>query len=222
MKSTMKQLVALLACLPAVALAEAEGDKSVAEQKLDEVVKAIPIQRVPTTPAQREEQRKKGLPVMTIKGQPGYMYRDILQAHVADTYGPLVASPTLSIPQENPDVYGCVTISFEIRPDGKTDAFEVVKSESDPAGMFDEYALRAVFETEYEPRKAPAAKAAADAAAPQAAAPPPSAAKRYERSIWFLVARPPRAAFSKVNEAVENSRNRRREELRQACEEQAT
>lgn len=219
--STMRKMVTLLACLPVAVLAEPEGDQSVAEQKLSQVVKAIPIQRVPTTPAQREAQRKQGLPVMTVKGQPGYMYRDFLQATMADTFGG-VSSPTLKIPQENPDVYGCVTVSFEIRPDGKTDGFEVVKSESDPAGMFDEHALRAVFETEYEPAKgdaAGAAKAAEPAAAPDAAAAKP---KRYERSIWFLVARPPRAAFSKVNEAVENSRNRRREELRVACEERAT
>jgi TonB family protein len=87
-------------------------------------------------------------------------------------------------------------VSYDVRPDGKTDGFEIEKS--DPAGVFDKAALRAVLATEYEP----------------AAGPRP----RQRRSLWFIVARPPRSEFSKVNDIVEEQRNKRREEQRVACE----
>lgn len=231
---TMNTVVLLLAFLPATVLGQSD-DKSVTELNLEDAIKSIPIQRVPTTPEQREQQRKLGHPVMLVKGRPGYLYRDYLQAQVADTWL-RPATPAMRMPQDNPDVYGCVTVSFEIRPDGKTDAFEVMKSE--PPGMFDEHALRAVFATEYEPNRERTAQAREKEAGEVAGgaergtgkgvkgtdqggeqtAPAADAPTRYERSIWFLVARPPRAEFSRVNKVVEDARNRRREELREACE----
>ena len=206
-KRMMVLLVALLASASAAAqsgstVTGTQDDRSVAELELDKVIASIPIHRVPTTPEIRRKQQSKGERVLLVEGRPGYLYRDFLQASVRSGPANMAQSPILRTPQENPDVYGCVTVSFEIRPDGKTDGFEVVKSE--PAGVFDKQALRAVFSTEYEP--------VAEG----------SARPRHERSIWFLVARPPRSEFSKANKAIEDSRNRRREELREACEGPAT
>jgi TonB family protein len=210
-------LAALLAPLPVVTQAAEEGsaaqaedrsiteDQGVTEFKLDQVIESIPIHRVPTSTAQRKKQQAAGQRVMLVEGRPGYKYRDFLRASVAAGPQQSVSTPMLRQPQDNPDVYGCVTVSFEIRPDGKTDAFEIEKSE--PAGLFDKQALRAVYQTEYQPL------AAGEVA---------TARQRHERSIWFLVARPPRSEFSKLNEAVEDSRNRRREELRTECEGPAT
>lgn len=189
-------LLVVLIALPGSAAAEATSET------LEKLIEATPIYRVPTTPTMRDQQRAAGARVMLVEGRPGYVYRDFLHATVPISgVGVGAASrPIIHQPQENPDVHGCVTVSFQIRPDGKTDAFEIVKSE--PKGLFDKPALRAVFATEYE--------TAADAAA--------AADVRHERSIWFLVARPQRSEFSKVNEVVEESRNRRREEQRMACE----
>lgn len=202
MKLSTLILAVALAGNHAAAAEDKDKDKSVAEGKLDELIENIPVNRVPTTPEFRKKQRSAGQRVMLFEGKPGYMYRDYLQANISGLLpGPV--SPILRIPQENPDVPGCVTVSFEIRPDGKTDAFEIVKSE--PAGKFDRAALRVMYATEYEP-------------APAAGPTDTVTAVRQQRSIWFLVARSQRADFSKVNQAVEESRNRRREQLRAACE----
>jgi TonB family protein len=203
--STLILAVALaLAWQPADAADEGK-DKSVAEGKLEDLIDSIPVNRVPTTTDSRKKQRSAGQRVMLVEGRPGYLYRDYLQANISGLMpGPV--SPILRIPQENPDVPGCVTVTFEIRPDGKTDAFEIVKSE--PPGVFDQAALRVLYATEYEPRAAGSSET--------------PAAVRHQRSIWFLIARARRAEFSKVNEAVEESRNRRREQLRAACEGEAS
>jgi TonB family protein len=182
-------------------------DRSVADRRLDEAIGRIPIKAVPTSTEARNEQRSRGERVMLIEGRPGYVYREILHANVLPSGTGAPGAPgalgrgVLSKPQENPDVYGCVTVSFDIRPDGKTDGFEVVKAE--PPRLFDKHALRAVYATEYEPL-------------PPGSAQAPS--PRQQRSIFFLVARPPRSEASNLNEAVEDSRNKRREEQRVACE----
>jgi len=185
-------LLTLLASCPAIA----QGGKelTIAERQLQNLIATIPIKTAETSPELREKLRSQGQPVMLVLGRPGYLYRDYVRASEQ-------SAPSLRIPQENPDVHGCVTVSFEIRPDGKTDGFEVAKS--DPAGMFDKHAVRAVYATEYEPSPAT-----------MKAGPAP----RHQRSIWFLVARPPRGEFSKLNDAVEDERNKRREVLRAACE----
>lgn len=189
-------LVLLLSGAAAVAAAAAEDDKSFGQRELEKAIESMPILKAPTTPEVREKQRAAGQRVMLVEAKPGYVYRDFAKFDIRE--GGRNAATT-DRPQENPDVYGCVTVSFDILPDGKTDGFEVVKAE--PAGLFDKHALRAVYATEYEPAAAGAAPAA-----------------RHQRSIFFLVARPPRSEISRVNEAVEDSRNKRREERRAACE----
>jgi TonB family protein len=194
MKMRAMLMVAALA-VPASAGAESST--------LEQLIESIPIHAVPSTPEMRKRQRDAGERVLLVEGRPSPIYRDFLTAMLPISGMSPVSAPVLHMPQENPDVNGCVTISFQIRADGKTDAFEVMKSE--PKGLFDKQALRAVHATEYE--------TAAEAGLTDAAA-----EVRHERSIWFLVARPPRAEFSKVNEVVERSRNRKREEQRAACE----
>lgn len=193
-----KGIVALLLGLGVAAAAPAQDteEKSFGQRELEKAIESMPILKAPTTPEVREKQRAAGQRVMLVEAKPGYVYRDFAKFDIRE--GGRNAATT-DRPQENPDVYGCVTVSFDIRPDGQTDGFEVVKAE--PAGLFDKHALRAVYATEYEPVAAGAAPAG-----------------RQQRSIFFLVARPPRSEISRVNEAVEDSRNKRREERRAACE----
>lgn len=193
--AAFSMLAASAAAAQAPAAPEGEG-RVAAGVKLEQAIASISISRVPTTDERRQKQRAAGQRVMLFEGMPGYVYRDILQGHLSSTPS-MVARPILSIPQENPDVYGCVTVSYDVRPDGKTDGFEIVKS--DPPGLFDRHALRAAYESEYEPA-------------------PGSPVVRVQRSIWFLVARPPRAEFSRLNDTVEAARNKEREARRVACE----
>lgn len=160
------------------------------ESAIKEGIDQIKIVAAPTSPQAREAMRRAGQPVMLVKASPGLVYRDYQHMRGAITRQ---ADTTV---QEVPDVQGCVVVSYDVLPDGKTDGFEIEKSE--PAGVFDKAALRAAFATEYEP----------------AAGPRP----RQQRAIWFIVARPPRQAFSKLNDSVEAERNRVREEQRKACE----
>ena len=196
--TTYRKAIALaLACGFALAAQAADKEeKSFGQRELEKAIESMPILQGQTTPEARARQRAAGQRVMLVEGKPGYVYRDFAKFDVRE--GGRNATTT-DRPQENPDVYGCVTVSFDIRPDGKTDGFEVVKAE--PAGLFEKHALRAVYATEYEPLAAGAAPAG-----------------RQQRSIFFLVARPPRSEISRVNEAVEDSRNKRREEQRAACE----
>lgn len=190
------------ACLTACSGAGTKGERCArecgerqltdTEREVQESIERIPIEAVKTLPATRERLRAAGRPVMTVEGRPGYLYWDLI--------GPeQLRNPAFRVPQDRPDVQGCVVVSFEIRPDGRTDKFEIV--ESDPPGVFDKAALRAAYATEYEP------------------APP---AARHQRALWFLVARPPRSDISRVNEVVEIERNKRREAQRAACEGKVT
>ena len=196
-----KRAMLMLAALAIPGLAAAET------KSIEDLVESIPIHAVPTTPEMRQQQRAAGARVLLVEGRPSPIYRDFLTATLPISGMSPYSAPILNMPQENPDVQGCVTVSFQVRADGKTDQFEVLKSE--PKGLFDKQALRAVHSTEYESATEAGLTEAATAAA---------VAVRHQRSIWFLVARPPRAEFSKVNEVVERSRNRRREEQRAACE----
>lgn len=150
----------------------------------------IKIVAAPTSPEARDAMRRAGQPVMLVKASPGLVYRDFQQLK-----GEIRRYADTTV-QEVPDVQGCVVVSYDVLPDGKTDGFEIEKSE--PAGVFDQAALRAAYATEYEP----------------AAGPRP----RQQRAIWFIVARPPRQDFSKLNDTVEAQRNRVREQQRAACE----
>jgi TonB family protein len=165
---------------------------STAEREYDikQDIDRVKIVTTPTTPEAREAMRRAGQPVMTVKASPALVYRDFQQLE-----GAIVRSAD-TIVHEVPDVQGCVVVSYDVLPDGKTDGFEIEKSE--PAGVFDKAALRTAYATEYEP----------------AAGPRP----RQQRAIWFIVARPPRGTISKLNDAIERQRNRTREEQRAACE----
>lgn len=160
------------------------------EHDLKQDIDRVKIVTAPTSPEARAAMRRAGQPVMTVKASPALMYRDFQQLQ-----GAIVRRADTTV-QEVPDVQGCVVVSYDVLPDGKTDGFEVVKSE--PAGVFDKAALRAAYATEYEP----------------AAGPRP----RQQRAIWFIIARPPRQEFSKLNDTVEEQRNRVREQQRAACE----
>lgn len=160
------------------------------ERDMKEEADRIPIEAVRTSDAAREAMRRAGQPVMVVQGAPAIMYRDYQRAV------PGANRSSLHVPQEVPDVQGCVIVSYDIRPDGKTDGFEI--DSSTPPGVFDRTALRAALATEYEPATAPR--------------------PRQRRALWFLIARPPRAELSRVNDMVEADRNRRREAQRAACE----
>lgn len=160
------------------------------ESEIEEQVHRIPITVANTSAEDRAAMRRDGRPVMLVKATPAPLYRDYQQLK-----GEIRRYADTTI-HEVPDVQGCVVVAYDVRPDGKTDGFEIEKS--DPAGVFDKAALRAALATEYEPAAAPGA--------------------RQRRALWFLVARPPRAAFSKLNDVVEEERNKRREEQRAACE----
>ena len=189
--------LALVGGFAVAAQAADKEEKSFGQRELERAIESMPILQGQTTSESRARQRAAGERVMLVEGKPGYVYRDFAKFDIRE--GGRNAATT-DRPQENPDVYGCVTVSFDIRPDGKTDGFEVIKAE--PAGLFDKHALRAVYATEYEPLAAGA----------------PAAFVRQQRSLFFLVARPPRSEISRVNEAVEASRNKHREEQRAACE----
>jgi len=163
------------------------------EEDIRQNIDRIKIVAAPTTPQARDAMRRAGQPVMTVKGSPGLVYRDF--RHVTGA----IRRQAEGTVQEVPDVQGCVVVSYDILPDGKTDGFAIEKSE--PAGVFDKAALRAAYATEYEP----------------AAGPRP----RQQRAMWFIVARPPRQEFSRFNESVEEQRNRVREQQRAACEDPA-
>jgi TonB family protein len=160
------------------------------ENAIKEDIDLIKIVSAPTSPEAREAMRRAGQPVMLVKASPALVYRDFGQLK-----GEIRRYADTTV-QEVPDVQGCVVVSYDVLPDGKTDGFEIEKSE--PAGVFDKAALRAAYATEYEPAA--------------------GARPRQQRAIWFIVARPPRQAFSKLNESVEKERNRVREEQRAACE----
>lgn len=181
--------LSLIGSLLLAACAAGPGELTSPERDMKEQVDLIPIEAVRTLEASREAMRRAGRPVMLVRGTPALLYRDYQQAE-----GTIRAR--LHVPQETPDVQGCVVVSYDVRPDGKTDGFEI--ESSTPPGVFDRAALRAALATEYEP----------------AAAPPP----RQRRALWFLIARPPRTQISRVNELVEADRNRRRDEQRAACE----
>lgn len=159
------------------------------EAEIKEDIDRIAILAESTSLESRAAARREGAPVMLVKGAPALLYRDYQRTEGA-------IRQRVHKVQEVPDVQGCVVVSYDVRPDGKTDGFKV--ESSDPAGVFDQAALRAVLITEYEPM----------------ATPPP----RQRRAIWFIVARPPRSEFSKLNETIEAERNKRREEQRAACE----
>lgn len=159
------------------------------ERDMKEQVDLIPIEAVRTSGESREAMRRAGKPVMLVRGTPALLYRDYQRPE-----GMIRAM--IHVPQEVPDVQGCVIVSYDVRPDGKTDGFEI--ESSTPPGVFDRAALRAALATEYEPPAAPL--------------------PRQRRALWFLIARPPRAEISRVNEVVEADRNRSREARRAACE----
>lgn len=160
------------------------------ERDMKEQVDRIPIELAQVPEEAREAQRRAGRPVMVVQGTPAIMYRDY-QRPVE-----WANRSSVHVPQEVPDMEGCVVVSYDVRPDGKTDGYEIERST--PPGVFDRAALRAALATEYEP---------ASAARP-----------RQRRALWFLIARPPRAELSRVNDMVEADRNRRREAQRAACE----
>lgn len=162
------------------------GDR---ERDIQQEIDRVPVQAVTTSAETRAAMRRDGRPVMLVRGTPALIYRDFQHAEGA-------IRQNVHRPQEVPDVQGCVIVSYDVRPDGKTDGFEIERS--DPKGVFDKAALRAALATEYEPTQVP----------------PP----RQRRALWFLVARPPRTEFSLTNEAVEAERNRKRDEQRAACE----
>jgi TonB family protein len=149
----------------------------------------IPIEAVKTSPAAREAMRQAGRPVMLVAGRPGYLYWDYVARDDVD-------QPGYKVPQEGTDVQGCVIVSYDIRPDGRTDGFEIDRST--PPGVFDKAALRAAYATEYEP--------------------PAAAVPRQRRALWFLIARSPRPEPSWMNESIEAEHNRRRDAQRAACE----
>jgi TonB family protein len=178
----------ILACVLLAACATADR---VAEREYDikQDIDRIPIQAAPTSPEARAAMRRDGQPVMLVKATPALLYRDYQR-----TEGSI--RQRVHYAQEVPDVQGCVVVSYDVRPDGKTDGFTVEKSE--PPGVFDRAALRAAVATEYEPATGPR--------------------PRQRRAVWFIVARPPRADFSKLNDTIEAERNRERDEQRAACE----
>jgi len=176
--------------------ARAESNPQFTEAELKqarEQLSRIPITAAKTTRELREQVRSQGRPVPLVQGKVGYIYWDYLVINEMQRLSTVL--------RETRDLHGCVVISFEIGPDGKADQFEIVKSE--PTGLFDKLALRALHVTEYEP-PGPAAT--------------PAPKQRHQKATWFLIARPPRTEVSRVNESVEDSRNKRREALRAACE----
>lgn len=164
------------------------GDLTSRERDMKEQVDLIPIEAVRTPQESRDAMRRAGRPVMLVRGTPALLYRDYPRP------------ARLHVPQEIPDVQGCVVVSYDVWRDGKTDGFEI--ENSTPPGVFDRAALRAAVATEYEP--------------------PAEPLPRQRRALWFLIARPPRTEISRVNELVEADRNRRRDEQRAACEGQAS
>ena len=181
---TMAGLLLLAGC------ASGPDGLSSRERDMKEDVDRIPIEAVRTSNESREAMRRAGQPVMVVKASPALVYRDFQQMK-----GEIRRFADTTV-QEVPDVQGCVIVSYDVRPDGKTDGFKI--DSSTPPGVFDRAALRAALATEYEPAAA--------------------AWPRQRRPLWFLIARPPRAELSRVNDMVEADRNRRREEQRAACE----
>ena len=178
--------------LPAALLLSAcAAPERIAERQdnIKEHIERIPITVANTSAEDRASMRRDGRPVMLVKATPAPLYHD---------YQSIEGSIQQRVrrAQDVADVQGCVIVSYDVRPDGKTDGFEVEKS--DPAGVFDKAALRAALATEYEPAA--------------------TTRPRQRRAMWFLVARPPRGEFSKLNDVVEEERNKRREEQRVACE----
>jgi TonB family protein len=185
----MTRIHAILGSLLLAACASGPEPLTSREQDMKEQVDRIPIEAVRIPEAMREAQRRAGQPVMVVQGVPAVMYRDYQRAV------PAANRSHLHVPQEVPDVQGCVVVSYDVRPDGKTDGFEI--ESSTPPTVFDRAALRALLATEYEPSTAPR--------------------PRQLRALWFLIARPPRAELSRVNETVEADRNKQREQQRAEC-----
>lgn len=103
--------------------------------------------------------------------------------------------------QIDDDVYGCVVVSFDILPNGKTDQFEVVRA--DPPGIFDDVAMRLMLMAEYQ-KRAPGAGTAK----------PP----RQQRSVFVLMPRSLRTEYTTMNQRDEDELDKVRAALRAACE----
>lgn len=80
-----------------------------------------------TSDGERKAQREQGLPVLLRYGKP--VYPKELNAMGAQ---------------------GCAAVAFDVRPDGMTDEFEILKSW--PPGIFDQLAVQSVLRMEFEPR----------------------------------------------------------------------
>lgn len=154
-----------------------------AEQRatIDKVLKRAGVSAVKTKADWQDARRMRGAPVALMRGVPLY--------------------PRYQLEE---DVHGCVLVSFEILPDGKTDQFEVVSAE--PAGVFDTLAVRMMLHTTFE-RPAPQAT--------------PGSPPRHQMAVFVLLPRPPPTSFSRINQFNETERDKKRAELRAACEAQA-
>jgi TonB family protein len=142
---------------------------------IEKVLKRASIvgQRLP--PRDVDAQRARGGPVALTRGVAQYPRYDLEE-----------------------DVYGCVQVSFDILPNGKTDGFEVVRA--DPPGVFDTLAMGVVMATDFE--KAPSG----------------TGIRRHQKSVFVLVPRPVPALYSRLNQRNQDERDARRAVLRAACE----
>ena len=143
-------------------------------EDVQRLLKATTINAVKTTTDARAAMKEQGKPVMLYQGTPVYPKE-----------------------QARREVQGCVAVDFDIRPDGKTDDFEVVKSH--PAGVFDDLAVRAIYATEFEPFD------------------PSLGAKRHRQIFEFFIGQPLVREHSKLNPLTDAKRAKEQAELRKAC-----
>jgi TonB family protein len=142
---------------------------------IDKVLKRASVVAQKLPPRDVDAQRARGGPVALTRGVPQYPRYDL-----------------------DEDAYGCVRVSFDILPNGKTDGFEVVQA--DPPGVFDTLAMGVVMATDFE--KAPSG----------------TGTRRHEKSVFVLVPRPVPAVYSRLNQRNQDERDARRAVLRAACE----
>jgi TonB family protein len=150
-------------------------------EQVDKLVDRASVKAQRAKLHEQDAQRAKGVPTVLMVGQPAY--------------------PRHALEQ---DVHGCVIVSFDILPDGKTDQFEVVKA--DPPGVFDTLAMRMMLVTTFEkPAKG------SSGAAPM----------RHRKAVFVLLPQAPPKEYSRVAELKLAEIDKRRAELRAACESQA-
>lgn len=165
--------LALAACAT-IAVAEEDVARWTASERetVERVLNATTVEKVPTDVEYREHLRSHGFPVMTYAGRVVYPREQVRK-----------------------NVQGCVLVEFMIRADGKTDEFEILKSE--PEGVFDKLALQVIYATEFEPIET---------------------AKRHRYPVTFFLGRPLLRQHSLLNGLEDAKREKRRAELVRKCE----